>query len=41
MAKQGNEVQPTHSGKHVLFNILAFMGGLIVLLILIKYLMKM
>ena len=41
MAKQGNEVQPAHSGKRVLFTILAFMGGLIALLLLIKYLMKM
>jgi hypothetical protein len=41
MAEQSGQIQPTHSGKRVLFNILAFMGGLIVLLLLIKYLLKM
>jgi len=41
MAEPSVKNQPEHSGKRVLFNILAFMGGLIVLLLLIKYLMKM
>ena len=40
MAEQSGQNQPTQSGKRVLFNILAFMGGLIVLLLLIKYLLK-
>jgi hypothetical protein len=41
MAEQSGQNQPTQSGKRVLFNILAFMGGLIVLLLLIKYLLKL
>jgi len=40
MAEQSGQNQPTQSGKRVLFNILAFAGGLIVLLLLIKYLFK-
>ena len=41
MTQQGSQAESPQSGKRVLFNILAFMGGLILLLILIKYLMKM
>lgn len=41
MTQQGSHTEPPQSGKRVLFNILAFMGGLILLLILIKYLMQM
>jgi len=41
MAVQSNQNQPTQSGARILFNILAFMGGLTVLLLLLKHFLKM
>jgi hypothetical protein len=41
MTQQGGQTESPQSGKRVLFNILAFMGGLIILLLLIKHFMKM
>jgi hypothetical protein len=41
MTQQGNQAGSPQSGKRVLFNILAFMLGLVILLLLIKYFMKM
>ncbi len=41
MAVQSDQNQPTQSGTRVLINILSFVGGLTVLLLLIKHFLKM